>query len=62
MRSVCIRRLTEIFQGFEGFINTNPKAPEFISLFIDENLKKGVKDVSCIVTNAPAPSNAVSEN
>ena len=41
-----IHRLTEEFQGFEGFINTNPKAPEFISLFIDENLKKGVKDVS----------------
>ena len=33
-------------QGFEGFINANPKAPEFISLYIDENLKKGVKDVS----------------
>jgi len=38
----------EQFQGFEGFINTNPKAPEFISLFIDENLKKGVKDVSSV--------------
>lgn len=23
----------------------NPKASEFISLFIDENLKKGLKDV-----------------
>jgi len=39
------------FQGFEGFINTNPKAPEFISLFIDESLKKGVKDVSCGVVH-----------
>lgn len=39
-----------LFQGFEGFINTNLKAPEFISLFIDENLKKGVKDVSRVVT------------
>jgi len=35
---------TAVVEGFEGFINTNPKAPEFISLFIDENLKKGVKD------------------
>jgi len=42
------------FQGFEGFINTNPKAPEFISLFIDENLKKGVKDVSCGVVREHA--------
>ena len=48
-------RLTVIFQGFEGFINTNAKAPEFISLFIDENLKKGVKDVSCVVTCGDVP-------
>ena len=39
------------FQGFEGFINKNPKAPEFISLFIDENLKKGIKDVSCVAVH-----------
>lgn len=52
----------EIFQGFEGFINTNPKAPEFISLFIDENLKKGVKDVSYVFTHAYAPSNTIAEN
>lgn len=32
-------------QAFESFINLNPKAPEFISLFIDENLKKGLKGV-----------------
>jgi hypothetical protein len=45
----------ERFQGFEGFINTNPKAPEFISLYLDENLKKGVKDVSCVVAHGHDP-------
>ncbi|KAF8340363.1 Cullin-domain-containing protein [Cantharellus anzutake] len=30
-------------EAFESFINSNPKAPEYISLFIDENLKKGLK-------------------
>ncbi|KAF8309915.1 Cullin-domain-containing protein [Clavulina sp. PMI_390] len=30
-------------EAFETFINQHPKAPEFISLFIDENLKKGLK-------------------
>lgn len=30
-------------EGFEDFINLNEKAPEYISLFIDENLKKGLK-------------------
>jgi cullin 3 len=33
-------------QAFEFFINLNPKSPEFISLFIDEKLKKGLKGVS----------------
>eukprot|EP01117_Protostelium_nocturnum_P004480 TRINITY_DN1616_c0_g1_i1.p1 TRINITY_DN1616_c0_g1~~TRINITY_DN1616_c0_g1_i1.p1 ORF type:complete len:736 (-),score=230.04 TRINITY_DN1616_c0_g1_i1:109-2316(-) len=33
-------------QVFEYFINLNPKSPEFISLFIDEKLKKGLKGVS----------------
>jgi len=28
------------------FVNENRKAPEFISLFIDENLRKGLKGVS----------------
>lgn len=32
-------------QAFEDFVNFNEKAPEFISLFIDENLKKGLKGV-----------------
>ncbi|PWN27242.1 Cullin-domain-containing protein [Jaminaea rosea] len=30
-------------EAFESFINVNNRAPEFISLFIDENLKKGLK-------------------
>ncbi|CAO1615339.1 unnamed protein product [Parajaminaea phylloscopi] len=34
---------TALNEAFESFINTNPRAPEFISLFIDENLKKGLK-------------------
>jgi len=33
-------------QAFEYFINLNNKSPEFISLFIDEKLKKGLKGVS----------------
>jgi hypothetical protein len=32
-------------QAFESFINLNDRSPEFISLFIDENLKKGLKGV-----------------
>lgn len=32
-------------QAFEDFVNLNEKASEFISLFIDENLKKGLKGV-----------------
>ncbi|EGG25040.1 cullin C [Cavenderia fasciculata] len=34
-----------LHQSFEYFINLNPKSPEFISLFIDEKLKKGLKGV-----------------
>jgi cullin 3 len=30
-------------QAFEYFINLNPKSPEYISLFIDEKLRKGAK-------------------
>jgi len=32
-------------QAFQTFINQNPRCQEFISLFIDENLKKGLKGV-----------------
>lgn len=34
---------TAINEAFETFVNINPRSPEFISLFIDENLKKGLK-------------------
>ncbi|KZS88122.1 Cullin-domain-containing protein [Sistotremastrum niveocremeum HHB9708] len=34
---------TALNEAFESFINRNPKAPEFISLFVDEHLKKGLK-------------------
>lgn len=32
-----------ITSDFEYFINLNPKSPEYLSLFIDEKLKKGIK-------------------
>lgn len=31
---------------FEHFINLNPKSPEYLSLFIDDRLRKGVKGMS----------------
>lgn len=34
---------TSFNEAFEHFINKNSKSPEFISLFIDDNLKKGLK-------------------
>ena len=33
-------------QDFEYFVNLNDRSPEYLSLFIDEMLKKGVKGVS----------------
>lgn len=30
-------------QAFEYFINLNPRSPEFMSLFIDDRLRKGLK-------------------
>ncbi|XP_019170675.1 PREDICTED: cullin-3A-like [Ipomoea nil] len=32
--------------AFEFFINLNPRSPEFISLFVDDKLRKGLKGVS----------------
>lgn len=32
-----------ITSDFEHFINLNSKSPEYLSLFIDEKLKKGIK-------------------
>lgn len=37
---------TSINEAFETFVNSNPRSPEYISLFIDENLKKGLKGKS----------------
>lgn len=34
-----------ISSDFERFININPKSPEYLSLFIDDKLRKGVKGV-----------------
>lgn len=35
-----------ISRDFEYFINLNMKAPEYLSLFIDDKLKKGVKGMT----------------
>lgn len=32
--------------AFEHFMNLNPRSPEFISLFVDDKLRKGLKGVS----------------
>lgn len=50
MRCVAMHNVTALrnalhLKAFGSFINLNEKAPEFISLFIDENLKKGLKGV-----------------
>lgn len=34
-----------IAADFEYFFNINPKSPEYLSLFVDEKLKKGVRGV-----------------
>ena len=38
-----------IIQAFATFINLNDKSSEFISLFIDDHLKRGLKGVSLLV-------------
>jgi cullin 3 len=38
--------INEVNAGLGIVMNANMKAPEFLSLFIDDNLKKGVKGVS----------------
>jgi len=40
--------LSVLLQEFEDFLNRNVKSPEYLSLFIDDKLKKGVKGV-CFV-------------
>lgn len=34
---------------FEYFLNLNSRSPEYLSLFIDDKLKKGVKGVSPLI-------------
>uniref|UniRef100_A0A8B9L8L9 Cullin 3b n=1 Tax=Astyanax mexicanus TaxID=7994 RepID=A0A8B9L8L9_ASTMX len=43
---------------FEYFLNLNPRSPEYLSLFIDDKLKKGVKGVSQLffLSTRPAPT------
>lgn len=38
-----------IAADFEYFFNLNSKSPEYLSLFIDEKLKKGVRGVNIIL-------------
>jgi cullin 3 len=38
--------LKMISKDFEYFLNLNPKSPEYLSLFIDDKLKKGVKGMT----------------
>ncbi|XP_071839124.1 cullin-3-like [Apostichopus japonicus] len=41
------RKFKQTISGdFEFFLNLNPKSPEYLSLFIDDKLKKGVKGLS----------------
>lgn len=35
-----------MLQSFEAFINQQQRSPEFISLFIDDRLRKGLKGAS----------------
>lgn len=49
VRRCCLLKIQELsvwLQAFESFVNLQQKAPEFISLFIDDHLKKGLKGVS----------------
>ena len=41
-----------VVEAFSSFINANPKTPESVSLFIDENLKKGIKGKTEAETDA----------
>ncbi|XP_072034382.1 cullin-3-like isoform X1 [Amphiura filiformis] len=41
------RKFKQTISGdFEYFLNLNPKSPEYLSLFIDDKLKKGVKGLT----------------
>ncbi len=38
--------LSPSVQSFEHFINLNQRSPEYISLFIDDRLRKGLKGMT----------------
>lgn len=38
--------LLDHVQAFEFFVNLNNRSPEFISLFLDDRLRKGMKGMS----------------
>ena len=42
-----------IASDFEYFLNLNQKSPEYLSLFIDDKLKKGVKGVCATISVRP---------
>lgn len=35
--------VTTLNSAFESFLNLNPRSPEYISLFMDDKLRKGLK-------------------
>ena len=45
VRSINLKHFQPFSQEFEYFLNLNEKSPEYLSLFIDDKLKKGVKGV-----------------
>jgi len=42
-------KLLLLLQDFEYFINLNEKSPEYVSLFVDDLLKRGLKEVAIFV-------------
>ena len=42
----CTSPFQVISSDFEYFLNLNKRSPEYLSLFIDDKLKKGVKGLS----------------
>jgi len=45
-------------QSFESFLNRNPRAPEFLSLFVDDLLRRGVRGMSTDADGAAAGAGA----
>ena len=44
--NIILKFLQVISSDFEHFLNLNKRSPEYLSLFIDDKLKKGVKGLS----------------